>query len=163
MHKTISAILILSGIFGGLAGCDQEEESGKDKKVALHIPKEPPKRPYGTKALTVKVGPEPFSKEDVANYFKTHNLPMNFTSTSDFALENLEFMTNKEVTTRLNGASPGLADNDRVGLATLIGSFIFTGPSSGKSVVFRRAYAVFNAMNGNLMMIGTLEQGEQLK
>jgi hypothetical protein len=161
MRNIMSAVLILLGGVGLLGGCDHGMEGGKQEKVPLHIPKEPPQRPQGSAALTVKAGPEHFSKEDVANYFKTHNLPMNFTSTSDFTVENLEFMTNKEVTARLNGASPGLADDYKLGFATLRGLFIFTGPPSGKPARFARAYAVFDAANGNLLMIGTLEQGEQ--
>ncbi len=141
------------------AGCDHDDH-GEQKKVALHIPKDPPKRPQGSAALTVKSGVEPFNKADVTAYFKTHNLPMNFTATTDFTVESLEFLTNKEVMTRLNGASPGLAENDKIGFVVLKGLFIFTGPPSGKSARFTRAYAAFDAATGNLLMIGTLEQGE---
>jgi hypothetical protein len=159
MRNAMAVVLVLLG--GALAGCDQGKEGATQEKVPLHIPTEPPQRPQGSVALTVKPGPEPFSKQDVANYFKTHNLPMNFTSPRDFVVENLEFLTNKEVATRLNGASPGLADNDRLGFVTLRGLFIFTGPPPGKPARFIRAYAIFDATNGNLLMIGTLEQGEQ--
>lgn len=157
MRKTLWIALILFGSLGWFAGCHRGEE-----KIALQIPKEPPKRPQGSPALTVKPGAaEPFSKQDVADYFKTHNLPRNATSTSDFTVDTLEFLTNKEVTTRLNGASPGLADNDKIGFATLKGVFIFTGPREASPARFTRAYAAFDATTGNLLMIGTLELGKE--
>lgn len=155
MRKLFLTVLLSLGIFGALAGCDKQE------KKPLQIPKAPPNRPQGSVALSVKPGPEPFSKDDVANYFKTHNLPMNATSSSDFTVESLEFLTNKDVTARLNGASPGVNENDRLGFATLRGLFVFTGPPKATPARFRRAYAVFDATNGNLLMIGTLEQAEQ--
>jgi hypothetical protein len=160
MARTILTVLLFLGAVGWLAGCDRHRD--EDKKIALQIPKEPPKRPQGAPALTVKTGgAEPFSKQDVADYFKIHNLPKNATSTGDFTVDTLEFLTNKEVTTRLNGASPGLAENDKIGFATLKGLFIFTGPPQTTPARFARAYAAFDATTGNLLMIGTLEGGEQ--
>jgi hypothetical protein len=164
MRRAILTVLLLLGALGWLGGCHHDTadtDRGKEKKIALHIPKEPPKRPQGSAALAVKTGAvEPFTKQDVADYFKTHNLPRNSTSTSDFAVDTLEFLTNKEVTTRLNGASPGLAENDKIGFATLKGLFIFTGPRQASPVRFKRAYAAFDASTGNLLMIGTLEREE---
>jgi len=73
-------------------------------------------------ALTVKAGEaQPFSREDVADYFKTHNLPKNLSSMSEFQVDALEFLTNKAVSDRLRGASPGLGDEERVGFVTLRG------------------------------------------
>lgn len=161
MRRATLTVLVLLPVVGWSAGCHRGEDHGEQKKVALHIPKDTPKRPQGSAALTVKPGAEPFNEQDVANYFKTHNLPMNFTTTRDFAVESLKFLTNKEITARLNGASPGLAENDKIGFATLKGLFIFTGPPSTKPVRFTRAYAAFDATTGNLLMVGTLEQGEQ--
>ena len=92
MRRTILTVLLFLGGLGWLVGCDYN----KREKIALQIPKEPPKRPQGSTALTVKTGAaEPFTKQDVADYFKTHNLPRNATSTSDFTVDTLEFLTNK--------------------------------------------------------------------
>jgi hypothetical protein len=162
MRRVILPVLLFLGGLGWMVGCHHDEDR-EHKKIALHIPKAPPKRPQGSPALTVKPGAEPFSKQDGADYFKTHNLPRNATSTSDFTVDTLEFLTNKEVTTRLNGASPGLAENDKIGFATLKGLFIFTGPRQASPVRFTRAYAAFDATTGNLLMVGTLERGEQPK
>ena len=157
MRKAKLFVLLLLPVAAWISGCHDDHEQ---KKIALHIPKDPPKRPQGSVALTAKAGPEPFTKADVTTYFKTHNLPMNSTTTADFTVDTLEFLTNKDVTARLNGASPGLADNDKIGFVTLKGLFVFTGPPSGKPARFTRAYAAFDAATGNLLMIGTLEQGE---
>lgn len=162
MRRANLIALLLLPTAGWSTGCHHDrDDHGDQKKVALHIPKDTPKRPQGSAALTVKPGAEPFSKSDVANYFKTHNLPMNLAASSDFTVESLEFLTNKEITSRLNGASPGLVDNDRIGFATLKGLFVFTGPPNTKPVRFTRAYAAFDAATGNLLMVGTLEQGER--
>jgi hypothetical protein len=135
---------------------------GEPEKKALHLPVGTPKRPQGMGALTVQPGqPQPFSKEDVAAYVHTHNLPLNLGASADLQVDALEFLTNKEVSDRLQGASPGLGDNEKVGFATLSGAFIFTGPSPGKGVRFSRGYAVFNAQTGNLLMVGTLDQGQE--
>ncbi len=161
MRRTILHALIFLGCLGWVSGCRHKEGPEEQKKIALHLPEGTPKRPQGSAALTVKPGPQPFTKADVANYFKTHNLPMNMSSTNDFQVDTLEFLTNKDVSDRLRGASPGLADSAIVGLATLRGLFIFTGPPQTKPARFARAYAAFDATSGNLVMIGTLDQGEQ--
>jgi hypothetical protein len=162
MHRITLVTLILLGGLAWMVGCHHAGDHGEGKKIALHIPKKPPKWPQGSAALTVKPGAaEPFSKQDVADYFKTHNLPMNATSTSEFTVESLEFLTDKEVTTRLHGASTGLAENAKIGFATLKGLFIFTGPRQARPVRFTRTYAAFDATTGNLLMIGTLEQEER--
>jgi hypothetical protein len=143
-----------------VAAC-RPEEAGEQKKMALNLPRAPAKRPQGMSALLVRTGGvQPFSKQDVVNYFKTHNLPMNLSSPAQFNVASLEFLTDKEVSERLQGASPGLAPDERVAFATLQGSFIFTGPPSAKTVRFSRAYAVFDTRTGNLLMIGTLGQPE---
>jgi hypothetical protein len=111
-------------------------------------------------ALAVRTGgSQSFTRQDVINYFKTHNLPMNMSSTSQFQVETLEFLTDRQVSERLSGASTGLAPDERVAFVTLTGSFVFTGPDA-KTARFSRAYAVFDTRTGNLLMIGTLEQQE---
>jgi hypothetical protein len=160
-REHVIALFVASVIWN--AGChhDGGDHGGEQAKVAMQVPKDPPKRPQGSPALTVKPGPEPFSKQDVVTYFKTHNLPMNATNTSDFSVASLEFMTDKELTARLSGVSTGLAETDKIGFVTLTGLFIFTGPPNAKPVRFSSAYAAFDAASGNLMMIGTLELGQQ--
>ncbi|HEY4980025.1 MAG TPA: hypothetical protein VII25_12730 [Candidatus Acidoferrum sp.] len=161
MKRTNWIALVLLPLAAFTAGCHHDDDDREQKKIALNIPKDPPKRPQGSTALTVKPGATPFDKTDVSNYFKTHNLPMNYTTTNDFTVDTLEFLTNAELATRLNGANAGLAETARIGFATLVGSFVFTGPPNAKAARFSRAYAAFDAKTGNLLMIGTLDQNER--
>jgi hypothetical protein len=105
-------------------------------KLALPLPKGTPVAPVGMKALTVGPDPvAPFTREDVAAYFENHNLPRNLGSKADIQVEGLEFITTKDVRSRLSGAAPDRGEDVRIGFATLRGTFVFTGPpQSGKSV-----------------------------
>lgn len=111
MRKIISAAIVFVGL-SGFAGCERKDDDSKHAKKLLHIPQAPPHRPSGMSALPVRPGPEPFEKSDVESYFKTHNVPMNATTTNDFTVERLEFLTDAEINARLNGASPGRAANE---------------------------------------------------
>ena len=132
-------------------------------KLALPLPKGTPVAPVGMKALTVGPDPvAPFTREDVAAYFENHNLPRNLGSKADIQVEGLEFITTKDVRSRLSGAAPDRGEDVRIGFATLRGTFVFTGPpQSGKSVKFDRAYAIFDASSVNLLMAGTLDAADQ--
>jgi hypothetical protein len=132
---------------------------GEQKKLALVPPKGTPLAPVGMKALEVKPGPEPFTREDVSRYFQTHNLPRNRGSNADIQVEQLEFLSAGEVRSRLQGVLSGLPEDARVGFVTLRGTIIFTGPPSAdrKPATFERAYALFSAVTGSLLMVGTLD------
>ena len=160
MYKKTIAILVLTGALALLMGCHHRDDDDRQKKVALHPPSGTPKRPQGMTALTVNSGAaQPFTKADVIAYFKTHNLPKNSASVNQIQVDTLDFLTSKDVSQRLQGVATGLAENDKVGFVTLTGTFIFTGPGTDSKVAkFNRAYAVFDAATGNLLMIGTLEQ-----
>jgi hypothetical protein len=162
MRRSVVIALILLALLALLALSQCNRGPRGPEKVALALPTGTPKRPQGMGALTVRPGQaQPFTKEDVATYVQSHNLPLNLGVASDVQVDSLEFLTNKEVSGRLQGASPGLADDEKVAFATLTGTFIFTGPSPGKGVKFSRAYAVFDVQTGNLLMVGTLEQGRE--
>src|SRR5262249_34166538 len=157
MRRSLAKRLLLLGILGLLAGCSTFCKHRGVEKGRLPLPTGTPKRPVGLTALAAKPGATPFSKDDVAAYFKAHNLPKNLGLTDQFQVDSLEFVTSGEVKQRLQGESTGLKDEERVGFATLSGTFIFTGPP-GRSATFRRAYAVFDAGTGNLLMIGSLAE-----
>jgi hypothetical protein len=126
----------------------------KDKN-SLPLPVGTPKVPMGIEAITVKPNATPpFTQDDVVAFFKTHNLPKNLGAADQFQVDTLEFMTNGELTRRLEGVSTGLDDKAGVGFAMLSGVFVFSGPQ-GKAATFEKAYAVFDATTGNLLMIGT--------
>ena len=154
--RTLLVIAILVSGVPLMAGCRPRGGGNEQpKKYSLPLPSGSPKRPVGTKAIELQPG-KTLTKEDVATYLKKNNLPKNMGSTDQFRVDTLEFMTSADASKRIQGASTGLSDNDRVGLATLSGTFIFTGPPPSKPKTFERAYAVFDASNGNLLMIGTL-------
>jgi hypothetical protein len=148
--------------------CQMSNDRGDKNEDCKQInipnpPSLPGHRPQGMHALTVnEARPEPFTKQDVINYFRTHNLPKNSSSPTQFQVETLEFLTNKEVSQRLGRASPAQATNEKVGFATLSGTFFFTGPPGAYVVRYSRAYAVFDSRTGNLVMFGTLDQGQRV-
>jgi outer membrane murein-binding lipoprotein Lpp len=154
--KVLGRIMVVAWL-SVLAGCSCKAKP--QEKIALKPPTGTPKRPQGMAALTVKPGPAPFTKEDVTAYFKTHKFPKNQGSADQVQVDNLEFITSGEVTKRLQGVSTGLGESERVAFATLSGPFVFTGPKT-KPVRFQSGYAVFDAITGNLLMVGTLEQAK---
>jgi outer membrane protein assembly factor BamE (lipoprotein component of BamABCDE complex) len=161
--STPIAALMLLLLLSGCAQCHRptvtgDGDHGGQKKVALVPPKGTPKQPVGMTALTVRSGPEPFTKQDVSNYFQTNNLPRNSTASTDFRVDTIEFITSNDVTARLEGVSTGLPASARVGFVTLSGTFVFTGPVEARSPTFSRAYAVFDAASGNLLMVGSPER-----
>jgi len=123
------------------------------KPMALSVPKQTPNKPQGMPALRA-----PFSREDVVRYFETHNLPKNSTTPRDFRVESVDSMPSRAVTERLQGVATGVSDDERLVFVTLTGTFVFTGPIKSAPATFKRAYAVFDAQSGNLLMVGSLDQ-----
>jgi hypothetical protein len=153
MPKRIIPFLLAASSLMALVAYGQDYPR---EKSPLRPPTGTPQRPQGMVALSIRDGAaEPFTQKDVEAYFKAKNLPRNAGASDQFRVDTLEFITSKEVSERLQGASTGLDDNDRIGFATLSGTFIFTGPQ-GKPAIFHRAYGAFDAATGNLLMIGTL-------
>jgi hypothetical protein len=113
------------------------------------------------KALDVKPGIVPFSQNDVLRFARTHHLAKSMGDTSKIRVESLDFITAKEVSTRLQYVSTGLPDDERVAFAVIRGPLYFTGPAGTKPVLFDRAYLLFDAQTGNLLMSGTLEQANR--
>lgn len=127
-----------------------------ENAVEMKMPAGTPKQPQGLQALAVKPGPEPFTKDDVTQYIQTHRLAKSVGDISQLRVESLEFLTAREVTARLQGASTGLPDDHRVAFATIRGPVYFTGPRNSRPVAFDTVYALFDAATGNLLMSGTL-------
>jgi hypothetical protein len=159
MRPLVRTVILLSGLLGLLAGCHRQP--GKQKEMPLSLPQGTPKHPHGLKALTVNPGaPEPFTQNDVANYFSSHPFPMNDGPAGQVHVDSLEFMTSAQVSQRLQGVPTGLDDAERVGFATLSGTFVFSGPSQTHAATCSSAYAVFVASTGRLLMDGSLECGK---
>jgi hypothetical protein len=156
-RKTVSlvAVAALSGAFA----CKPTHRP--ENAVQMKMPEGTPKRPQGMQGVAVKPGPEPFTKADVTDFLRTHRLAKSVGDISQLQVESLEFITAREVTARLQGASTGLPDDHRVAFATIRGPVYFTGPRDIKPVAFDTAYALFDAATGNLLMNGTLTKSKE--
>lgn len=158
MSRQIVLISLVALLAGGTA-CDSCRHAPVGA-VQLKLPTETPQRPQGMKALDVKPGAEPFSQADVTQYVQTHRLAKSVGDLSQLQVESLQFITAREVSGRLQNVSTGLPDDQRVAFAVIKGPLYFSGPAPGKPVAFERAYALFDAQTGNLLMSGTLERGK---
>jgi hypothetical protein len=156
-----TVILAVVALCAGVTGCDSCGSRQPKGAVQMKMPTGTPQRPTGMKALTVKPGPEPFSKDDVTQFIRTHRLARSVGDLSQLQVESLEFITAREVTGRLQNVHTGLPDDTRVAFAVIRGPVYFTGPPKSRPVAFDRAYALFDAATGNLLMSGTLEKAKQ--
>jgi hypothetical protein len=139
-----------------------------ERKSQIRVPTGKPQEPRGVRALEVKPGLleqglAPFSKEDVAQYVRTHRLARSSGDLSRLEVESVELITAREVKSRLQGASTGLPDKERLAFAIIRGPVYFTGPKGSKPVAFDRAYALFDPSTGNLLMSGTLDTARPSK
>ncbi len=95
-----------------------------------------------------------FTKGDVVKYIRTHRLMY---SSSDLAspiiVTQITFLTSRAVSKRLNGETTGVPDDELLCFAELRGIFNFPD-ASGSSVRYAKAYIVFDAITGNLLMEG---------
>jgi len=158
MRIQVLAAILFAAAVGALVSCNGHPPT--QQKIAMPLPQGTPMRPHGIPALKVRPGPEPFTQADVAAYFAVHNLPLNGADPTQLHVANLEFITSAQVRDRLQGESTGLDDGKRVGFVTLTGTFIFSGPKGTKTASFSRAYAIFIASTGSLIMDGTLDEGK---
>ena len=134
-----------------------------DKTPQIKVPTAKPQQAQGTKALEVKQGLAPFTKEDITQYVRTHRLAKTVGDLSQLQVESVEYITAREVKNRLRGVSTGLPDKQRVAFAIIRGPVYFSGPPGSKPVAFDRAYALFDASTGNLLMSGTLDTARPSK
>ena len=111
-------------------------------------------------ALKVNPGAEPFTKDDVSQYVKSNRLPKTLADPAQLQVDSLEFITAAQASARLDGASTGLKDPERVAFAIISGPLTFTGPQT-KPARFERGYLLFDAATGNLLMLGTLQSSDK--
>ena len=141
---------VLSFVLAAVGATAQAQDGG------LQPPTGTPRRPVGMSALAVRPGPVPFTLQDVAVYVKDHNLPKNEGAADTIQVASLEFMSMAKFAALIPGDTTGYSANDRIGLAILSGTLVFSGPPPGEPTEFSSGYAVFDAVTGNLLMIGTL-------
>jgi hypothetical protein len=162
MTKDI-VLFSVAALCASLTGCQSCGRHEPKNALQIKLPAGTPQRPQGLKALAVSPGPTPFTQGDVTQYVRTHQLARSIGDLSQLKVDSLEFITAQEVTIRLQGASTGLPDSQRVAFAIIRGPLYFTGPAPGKPVAFESAYALFDAGTGNLLMSGTLDLAKASK
>jgi hypothetical protein len=161
MSRMIIVFLGLLASCAVLTSCGRSERHPPPGAIRMEMPKGTPHRPQGMEALTVKPGPEPFSRDDVTQFVRTHRLARSVGDLSQLNVEGLEFITAGAAAARLQGASTGLPDDQRVAFAIIRGPLYFTAPLAKKPIAFDSAYALFDAKTGNLLMSGTLDVAKQ--
>jgi len=155
--KLVTLTLMIPLIF--VAACKKTHRP--EGAIEMKMPTGTPKRPQGMPGLSVKPGAVPFTKEEVTQFIQTHRLARSIGDISQLQVESLEFLTAREVTARLQGASTGLPNDHRVAFAIIRGPIYFTGPQTSRPIAFDTAYALFDATTGNLLMSGTLEKSRR--
>jgi hypothetical protein len=112
--------------------------------------------PEGSPAIERRfTGTPAFSLDDARNYVRTHRLPMQVASGTEPVIVRTEFLTSKEVSSLLNGEATGFPDDHMLCYVELRGNFGFAGPP-GAWVTYNRAFQIFDARSGNLVMGGGL-------
>jgi len=154
--KTTTLVLGLLAICSILSACHRIHHP--EGAVRMNLPTGKPLQPQGMRALEVKPGAEPFTRDDVTKFIQTHRLGRSIGDISQLRADSLEFLPAREATSRLQGASSGLTDEHQVGLAIIRGPLYFTGPPPSKPIAFASAYALFDAKTGNLLMSGALDK-----
>jgi hypothetical protein len=155
--KLVSLTLMIPLIFA--AACKKTHRP--EGAIEMKMPTGTPKRPQGMPGISIKPSPVPFTKEEVTQFIQTHRLARSIGDISQLQVESLEFLTARDVTARLQGASTGLPDDYRVAFAIIRGPIYFTGPPTSRPIAFDTAYALFDAATGNLLMSGTLEKSKR--
>jgi hypothetical protein len=109
-----------------------------------------------------------FTEADVRQFLNNQPQWGLIKSITPFTVEKVEFLTAREVKAHLNqdiAATLGVSDTTILCLVTAHGSFVVAGgpPISGQSsnasntgATFKRAYQLYDAQTGNLLMMGGL-------
>lgn len=136
----------------GAAALARADETPK----ALQPPVGEPSRVAGLPALTVHPGGVILDVKEVGAYIRAHNLPRNLGAAKDVKVLSVERLAVAEARERVGIDTTGFKDDEPVGLALLGGTLVFGGPPPSQPVTFAHGYAVFDALTGNLLMLGTL-------
>jgi len=165
MRRTVLAfflsviIIIISVVI--LVECGRTYGPPVHAKGQIALPRATPLQPVGESAITPTSNNIPaFTKDDVIQYVKTHDVLFSDTPPSAITAIDVSFITSQEVNKIINRQGTGIPDNYLLCFVRLTGTFIFSGPPtlSGKptSSTFGQAFEVFDAKTGNLLMAGAL-------
>ena len=115
--------------------------------------------PEGRRAiLPIQPGVPAFRAEDARAYAAHDRIPGGVAK--GVRVRDVQFLTSSDLSMRLKVAGTGLAGAAQVCLVELEGDFAFMTPR-GSAAHDHRAYEVFDARTGNLMMAGALASDGQ--
>jgi hypothetical protein len=149
-HSSLALPLTLSLAFAVTAGAEPPP-------LGIPVPAGTPQRPRGLPALEPSAQGVVLNVDKVKKFIASHNLPHNLGSADDIQVTSVETLDVDKVKQRVGIDTTGFKGNERVGLAMLGGRVVFGGPPPDEPMVYTRAYVVFDALTGNLLMLGTLE------
>ena len=156
----VQVICVVALVAGGLgkASAQQPAAEGAERpppaRLSLPPMHLPPTPPLGSAAIKPRITATPsFTLDDAKQFVAEH--PMLRTVKPDLgaAVMEAEFLTSSEVSARLGGLTTGFSSDHLLCLVLLHGPFVFPGPG-GANMVYDRAFLVFDATNGNLMISG---------
>lgn len=167
MIKKQIAFITICLMAGAWLGCSrQQQQHGPEPQSAG--PGKPPAMDVGRlgkgSQVTVPVGSAAikpasqsvpsFTVEAAREYVMTHPFPAFAGGKGQKpAITRAEFLTSKQVTEILRGASTGFADDQLLCYVELKGPFTFSGPPN-TTVTYPRGIMIFHATTGNFVMSG---------
>ena len=151
MRRVIAALVL------ALAGASLRAGAGEEPQ-ALPLPKGTPHRPVGITALVPHPGGANFTFDDVKDFVREHNLPLNHGDAKDLTVVSFELLTVADFAARIPGDVTGMGVGEMIALSTVEGRLRFAGARNGPLGKATKAYAAFDAVSGNLLYLGTLEQ-----
>src|SRR5258708_31985413 len=92
------------------------------------------------------------TKADVVQWVSTHQTDNQVAGTPSATVISVEFLTSKQVSTRLHGESTGVPDDILLCYVRVHGTFETNPPQGVPAVVYHDGYLVFDAQTGNLLM-----------
>ncbi len=92
-----------------------------------------------------------FDEADIRQFVLANRVGVKIISTSAFSIEKVEFLTKKEIGTRIGDDSTGLPDSALQCLVTLNGTFTVRSPN-GTNISYSKAYDIFDARTGNKLI-----------
>jgi hypothetical protein len=146
-----AALLLVSCREGGKPPAEQVPSY---QDIIARAQKGPHATPTGRSAITPSLpGVPSFRAEDARAYAESGRIPVGV-ARNVHATE-VKFLTSAEVSQRLDGANTGFPAETPMCYVEMQGDFTFTGPK-GSDPHYDRAFEVFDAKSGNLLLAGGL-------
>jgi len=150
----LGVVIVGVGIAGGTP---QRGDQASQVPSARNLPQNlAPTAPVGSPAITPHLAGVPaFTIDDAKAYVTTHALALGLRRDYSPTTTRAEFLTSRQVSERLHGASTGFPADRVLCYVELQGTFSFVGPS-GTHVTYPRRFFIFDAQTGHLVINGGL-------